>query len=52
MKIGSELIIAPCNECNGFVGSNTECNGTFISHVWTQKNAVLGRLQRIMLTNL
>jgi hypothetical protein len=52
MKIGSELIIAPCNEVNGFTGSGTECSGIFVSHLWHRKNLIVERLQNIMLNNL
>lgn len=45
MKVGSELIMAPCNESNGFIDSGTECMGSFLSHVWSQKGSVGARLQ-------
>ena len=52
MKIGSELIIAPCEESNGYVDSNTECLGTFVAHMWSHKNTMGDRLQKTMLNNL
>jgi hypothetical protein len=52
MKLGSELIIGPCNELNGYDTSDSGCLGTFVSHVWTEKQTMMERLKKIMLTNL
>ena len=52
LKVGSELIVAPCTEVNGFAGSRSGCIGSFISHIWTQKHTVGERLQRTMLNSL
>lgn len=29
----------PCDEANGYPGSNSECSGTFIRHFWMQKDS-------------
>jgi len=52
MKVGSELIEAPCSEGNGFADSGSGCMGSFVTHVWTQKHTVAERLQKTMLNNL
>jgi galactosyl transferase GMA12/MNN10 family len=52
MKIGSELIIAPCNELNGFTGSGEGCSGIFVTNVPTQKHTVVERLQNRMMNTL
>lgn len=52
MKVGSELIIAPCEETNGYVGSNTECPGMCVAHVWNHKSTMGDRLQKTILNNV
>jgi hypothetical protein len=52
MKVGSQLIMTPCNETNGFDGSGTECSGSFLTHVWSQKHTLIERLEKVMLNNL
>ncbi len=52
MKEGSELIIAPCNELNGFEESHSGCSGTFVLHTWTAKKTMMERLKKLMLENL
>ncbi|CAF1637644.1 unnamed protein product, partial [Didymodactylos carnosus] len=52
MKIGSELILAPCSEANGFATSNSGCLGTFVTHVWTDKPSMVKRFQKLMMDDL
>ena len=52
MKVGTELIIAPCDELNGFEGSESDCSGTFVSHAWNAKHAVRNRHKQFMLEGL
>lgn len=52
MKLGSELIAAPCNELNGYSSSRSGCLGLFLSHVWNDKPSIIQRLKRTLLTNL
>ncbi|KOS20268.1 Xyloglucan 6-xylosyltransferase [Escovopsis weberi] len=37
----TEIKSLPCQEANGFPGSNSGCEGTFIRHVWTGKDSWL-----------
>jgi hypothetical protein len=52
LKVGSELIIAPCNELNGFEKSGSGCEGVFVTHVWSAKHTMKERLKGILLNNL
>lgn len=52
MKVGSELIIAPCNDLNGYEESGTGCSGTLVTHVWNAKHTIKKRLKKLMLQNL
>ena len=52
MKVGTELIIAPCQELNGFQESTSGCSGTIITHAWTVKHTMRKRLRRLMFDNL
>ncbi len=52
MKVGSELIIAPCDEVNGYDGSGTGCSGKLLVHAWTAKHTVNKRIQKVMLETL
>lgn len=52
MQIGSELIIAPCNELNGFDVSRSGCHGILVTHGWTIKGSMKDRLKKLMSENL
>jgi len=51
-KVGSELIVAPCADLNGFEESRSGCYGTFVLHVWTAKKSMKERLKKLMIHNL
>jgi hypothetical protein len=52
MKVGSELIIAPCDEVNGYDGSNSGCTGKLLVHAWIAKDTINKRVQKVMLETL
>lgn len=52
MKIGSELIMAPCNDLNGFDNSGSGCVGRYVAHVWSAKHTIKDRLKNVMLESL
>lgn len=51
-KVGSELIIGPCTEINGYDTSTTDCKGDFVLHVWAAKQTIPERLKKLMVNNL
>lgn len=52
LMVGSELIIAPCKELNGYQESTSGCTGAIITHGWTIKHAIKRRLRKLMFENL
>jgi hypothetical protein len=52
LKIGSELIIASCDDYNGFDNSGSGCRGQIITHAWTAKHTMQMRLKDLMVETL